>query len=183
MVSGLSSRVGAGAPLRPDDPEYIDALVFLMTEAELLDGDELDTWLSLLAPEVDYVMPVQTSRLREDPGAGPAGSFHIQEDRASLELRVKRLMESTAAWSANPPPRTRRFVSNVRVRRTESAELAVSSYLLLLRSRHDEEAYELMSAERKDLLARTNDRGLELRRREITIDQTRLGVAHLPIPF
>jgi len=181
MVSDPSSRTGT--LLRPDDPEHVDVLMFLVGEAELLDSNDLNTWLSLLAPQISYTMPVQTSRLREDPGSGPPGSYHFQEDRATLELRVKRLLESGSVWSANPVPRTRRFVSNVRVRRTEGGELHVSSYLLLLRSRHDQESHDLISAERSDLLARRPDGDLELASREITVDQTRLGVSYLPIPL
>jgi len=183
MVSDLPSDRRTGTLLRPDDTEHIDALMFLMAEAELLDANDLNGWLDLVAAEVTYTMPVQTSRLSEDPRSGPSGSYHFQEDRATLELRVKRLLESDSVWSANPVPRTRRFVSNVRVRRTEGGELHVSSYLLLLRTRHDQESHELISAERRDLLGRNPAGSLELGVREITIDQTRLGVSYLPIPL
>jgi 3-phenylpropionate/cinnamic acid dioxygenase small subunit len=173
--------VGIASRVRHDDPAYVDALMFLIGEAELLDADDLTGWLELLAPELDYVMPVQTTRPREDPGT--SRSFHLREDRASLELRVRRRLESSAAWSENPTPRTRRFVSNVRVRRTDGTGLRVSSYLLLLRSRQDLVSFDLISAERSDLLVRDATGGLLLRSREITIDQARLGVANLPIPL
>jgi 3-phenylpropionate/cinnamic acid dioxygenase small subunit len=182
-MDDLASRSRTGALVRPDDPEHVDAFMFLVAEAELLDANDLAGWLSLLASEVVYTVPVQTTRLREDPASGPARSFHLNEDRASLELRVKRFLESNAVWSANPPPRIRRFVSNVRVRRTERADLQVSSYLLLLRSRHDQDSYDFISAERKDLLGRNAEGDLELRCREITVDQARLGLASLPVPF
>jgi 3-phenylpropionate/cinnamic acid dioxygenase small subunit len=169
--------------VRHDDPRHIDAVMFLIEEAELLDADDLEAWLGLLAPELTYVMPVRESRLREDLVKAPTTSFHFKEDRASLELRVKRLVHSFAAWSANPGPRTRRFVSNVRVREAEGGELLASSYLLLLRSHHDDERYELLTAERSDRLGRSPTGALELRSREIAIDQTRLSVASLPIPF
>jgi 3-phenylpropionate/cinnamic acid dioxygenase small subunit len=181
MVSGSSSS--SGTLLRSDDPEYVDVLMFLIAEAEYLDANDLSAWLSLLAPEVSYAMPVQTSRLREDPGSGSSRSFHFKEDRATLELRVKRLLDGTSVWASNPAPRTRRFISNVRVRRTESEGLWASSYLLLLRSRHDHESYELISGERKDLLVRGASGELTLRNREITVDQTRLNVASLPVPL
>ena len=124
-MSGSSSS--SGALLRADDPEYIDVLMFLIAEAEFLDANDLNAWLSLLAPEVSYAMPVQASRLRENRGSGSSRSFHFKEDRATLELRVKRVLEGRSAWSANPVPRTRRFISNVRVRRTENEELHASS--------------------------------------------------------
>jgi 3-phenylpropionate/cinnamic acid dioxygenase small subunit len=182
VVIDLTNDAAAGPLLRHDDPEHVDALMFLIAEAELLDTGDLAGWLSLMASEVTYSMPVQTSRLSEDPASGAAGSFHFKEDRVSLELRVKRLLESPSAWSENPAPRTRRFVSNVRVRRVEGS-LRVSSYLLLLRSRHDQEQYELVSAERIDRLGRNAEGALELASRMIIVDQTRLGVASLPVPF
>jgi 3-phenylpropionate/cinnamic acid dioxygenase small subunit len=157
--------------------------MFLMAEAELLDSNDLDAWLTMLAPEVSYAMPVRTARLNEDPGPGATDACHFSEDRASLELRVRRRLESNAVWSENPAPRTRRFVSNVRVRRTGPAELTASSYLLLLRSRHDLENYDLISAERTDRLARNDSGALVLCEREIVVDQARLGVANLPIPL
>lgn len=183
MVSETADGIGTRMPLRPDDSDYVDAFMFLVAEAELLDANDLTGWLALLAPEVVYTMPVQTTRLREHPGSGPSRSFHFNEDRASLDLRVKRRLESNSVWSENPASRTRRFVSNVRVRRADSACLQVSSYLLLMRSRHDQDSYELISAERIDLLGRGDDGLLRLRSREITVDQARLGVASLPIPL
>jgi ethylbenzene dioxygenase beta subunit len=169
--------------LRPDDPEHVDVLMFLMAEAELLDTNDLSAWLDLLAPEIVYTMPVQVSRLNEDPAPGASGSFHINEDRATLELRVRRLLESNSVWSANPLPRIRRFVSNIRVRREAGGLLRSSSYLLLLRSRPDVESYEFISAERSDLLGRSQAGKLELHSREITVDQTRMGLSFLPIPL
>ena len=59
-----------------------------------MDAGDLVGWLSLIAPEVTYSMPVQASRLREGPGTGTIGSFYFKENRASLELRIKRLVGS-----------------------------------------------------------------------------------------
>lgn len=171
------------APLvRPGEPDHVDALLFLVGEAELADGGELREWLQLLAAEVDYSMPVRTTRMRSGPVEPPATSFLLREDRASLELRVRRLVDSDSVWSENPPARVRRFVSNVRVRRT-AAGLAVGSYLLLLRSRADRDTYEILSADRNDLLVRDAEGALRLAAREITIDQSRLGMANLPFPI
>lgn len=183
VVSSTTRSIRGADLVRPDDPDYLDALIFLMAEAEILDAADLVGWLSFLAPEIVYTVPVQTTRLRENPATGSAASFHLNEDRGSLEFRVKRLVESNAAWAENPASRTRRFVSNVRVRRTEGTELRVSSYLLLMRSRHDRDTYDLISAERNDLLGRTEEGELELRNRQVTVDQARLGIAPIPFPL
>ena len=182
-MSNIASRMQAAGFLRPDDPEHIDVLMFLMGEAELLDAHDLHGWLSMLTADVVYQVPVQTTRLREDADHDARRSFHSNDDRPSLEFRVKRILESNSAWSENPVSRTRRFVSNVRVRRGDASDLQVSSYLLLLRSRHDRENYDMISAERRDTLVRNSVGDLELRAREVTVDQARMGISPLPFPL
>jgi 3-phenylpropionate/cinnamic acid dioxygenase small subunit len=171
-----------GELVRPTDPDHVDALLFLVAEAEVLDAGDFAGWLGLLAPDVSYRVPVQTTRLRSD-AAGSARMYHHEEDRASLEFRVKRIVEADTSWAYNPASRTRRLVSNVRVRRTDGAELRVSSYVLFLRSRHDRDTYELLTGERNDVLGRTAEGRLELRAREVTVDQARMGAAGLPFPL
>jgi ethylbenzene dioxygenase beta subunit len=183
MVSKKSSAVRAADLLRPNDPDHMDALMFLTVEAELLDAGDLLGWLDLLAPELSYLVPVQPTRLRGETAAGPERSFHRNEDRASIEFRLKRILESDSAWAYNPSSRNRRFVSNLRVRRGEGSDLQVSSYLLLMRSRSDREAFEFITAERSDLVGRDEDGSLELRSRKITVDQARLGMSSLPFPL
>lgn len=174
--------VNTTALLPSNDPDHVDALLFLIGEAEAADAGEYARWLEFVAAEVDYAMPVRTTRNRANPAAEPARSFLMKETRSSLELRVKRLLESDSVWSENPASRIRRFVSNVRVRRTAGG-LVVGSYLLLLRSRSDHDTYEILSADRRDVLVRDDTGALRLTAREITIDQSRLGMANLPFPI
>ncbi len=171
------------APLLPSsDSDHVDALLFLIGEAEVADTGDYAAWLEFMATEVQYSMPVRTTRNRVNPDVAPARSFLLKEDRASLTLRVKRLLESDSVWSENPASRVRRFVSNIRVRRADDG-LVVGSYLLLLRSRSDRDTYEILSADRRDLLVRDSTGTLRLAAREITIDQSRLGMANLPFPI
>lgn len=176
------TEIRQGELVRPTDPDHVDALLFLMAEAEVLDAGDFSGWLALLASDVTYKVPVQTTRLRSD-ASGSARTYHHEEDRASLEFRVKRIVEADTSWAYNPASRTRRFVSNVRVRRTGGTDLHVSSYVLFLRSRHDRDTYELLTGERNDVLGRTAEGQLELRAREVTVDQARVGVAGLPFPL
>jgi phthalate 3,4-dioxygenase beta subunit len=183
MVSTQGAPHGTGTRLRHDDPEYIDVCMFLLDEAALMDDFDLEGWLALLASEVTYAMPVQLTRQRSDAEAAHGVSYLFQENRSSLELRAKRLLGSDSAWSESPPSRMRRFVSNVRVWRQDSGDLQVHSYELALRSRGDRQDFAIMSAARDDLLVRDGDGSLKMRRREITIDQSRLGWRNLPLPF
>ncbi|HET6951290.1 MAG TPA: aromatic-ring-hydroxylating dioxygenase subunit beta [Acidimicrobiales bacterium] len=182
-MTEVTSRGRMASFVRPGDPDHVDALLFLLAEAEVLDAADFVAWLDLLAPEVRYAVPVRTSRLRSDAARPTTPSYHLEEDRSSLEFRVRRIVDSDASWAYNPHSRTRRFVSNVRVRRTEGADLRVSSYVLLLRSRHDRDGYDIVTGERHDLLGRRSDGDLELRAREVVLDQARLGVAGMPFPI
>lgn len=182
-MSDTATQGQARGLVRPGDPDHVDALLFLLAEAETLDAADFAGWLALLAPDVTYKVPVQTTRLRGDAVSDPPRSYHLEEDRSSLEFRVKRIVEADTSWAYNPRSRTRRFVSNVRVRRTEGTDLRVSSYVLFLRTRHDQQTYELLSGERNDVLSRTADGQLELRAREVTLDQASVGVAGMPFPL
>jgi 3-phenylpropionate/cinnamic acid dioxygenase small subunit len=169
--------------LRRDHPDHIDAHMFLDEEAELLDDHDLATWMTLLSPELTYVMPVQPTRSSGRPQPGETRGYLVHEDIRSLGLRVHRLLNSESVWAENPPSRTRRFVSNVRVRPADDGMLHVRSYQLLLRSRGDATEMDLISSERDDVLERGDDGRLRLRSRTVTVDQARLGARGLPVPL
>jgi 3-phenylpropionate/cinnamic acid dioxygenase small subunit len=105
---------------------------------------------------------------------------HFLDDRHTLELRVKRL-KTEHAWAEDPPSRTRRFISNVRIKSGESQdEVEVRSYLLLYRNRGNDSDADLISAERQDVWRRSAD-GWKLGKRLILIDQGILGTKNLGI--
>jgi len=105
---------------------------------------------------------------------------HFSENHRTLELRVKRL-GTNFAWAQNPPSRTRRIVSNVRIEPTATeSEVIVRSYFLLYRSRGSSTQVELVSGERRDLLRRV-DGMWKLAKRLIIVDQSTLGTRNLAI--
>jgi 3-phenylpropionate/cinnamic acid dioxygenase small subunit len=91
-------------------------------------------------------------------------------------------MATTASpWAENPVSRTRRFITNIRVHHTGvDNEYKVTSSILLVRSRYDEDKLGLLSAERIDVIRRT-DEGLRIARRDILADQATLGLANLAV--
>ena len=123
-----------------DAATHHDVATWLTWEAQLLDERRLREWLSLLADDIRYRMPVT----RHD-GTGdrrPAGGAmdHFDEDRYSLGKRVERL-EGEHAWTEDPPSRHARFVSNVRVAPIDGTDdVEARSYVLLYRSRGDDRA-------------------------------------------
>ncbi len=159
---------------------YDQVVEFLYYEAELLDGGRFTDWLTLMTDDVSYSMPVRLNREKSDKPTFSDAMGYFSEDRETLRLRVERL-KTDFAWAEDPPSRTRRFVSNVRVAAGEQdGEVAVRSYLLVYRNRGDVADVDLISAERHDLLVRADD-GWRLKKRMIMVDQANLGTKNLAI--
>jgi 3-phenylpropionate/cinnamic acid dioxygenase small subunit len=153
---------------------------FLIAEARLLDHNQYSRWATLLAEDLHYRMPVRrTVRRRDGLGYDPVMT-HFDDDHPSMSLRIRRL-EGDNAWSEDPPSRTRRFVSNVQVFTTDAPdEFEVESYVLLTRSAKDDTHFDLVPAERHDLI-RLTATGFQLARRTIYIDQTRVGTPNFAV--
>ena len=170
-----------GRLLRPSCELHADVTMWLNQEAELLDRQEFTAWLERLAPDIRYVMPVRATVHRMDGSGVFRTNHHLDETYGTLGTRVRRLVEATN-YAEDPPSRTRRFVTNIRVFEPDGNDVAASSYLLLLRSRGETDRLELLSCERNDLFHQT-DAGLRLAAREIIVDQSTLGVVHLGVPL
>jgi phthalate 3,4-dioxygenase subunit beta len=169
-----------GPSLAFDDPRHLLAHRWLVEEAYVLDRQEYDEWLALLADDIHYFMPI---RVTTAAGAGydtARRMAHFDEDRYSLGRRVARF-RTEHAWTEDPPSRIRHHLSNVRTFATGSdAELVVESAVLLFRSRGDVNEPSLVSAGRTDLLRRTDDRWL-LARRHIAVDESVLRTQNLAL--
>lgn len=171
---------GASGPAAGDHLQR-EVEQFLFREAELLDSGRLPEWLDLLTDDVDYRIPVRITRERaETDQQFSDSSFHMVEDRGSLGTRVARF-STESAWSENPPSRTRRFVSNVRLGPAESevATLEVTSNLLLFWARENF-APVLLAGERHDRLRREAS-AWKLARRTVLLDHTTLPVPNLAV--
>lgn len=158
---------------------------FLYHEARLLDDRRVSEWFDLVTEDIDYRVPVRTTRERSADSEFSDQAYHLKEDYGSLRVRINRL-ENDFAWSENPPSRTRRFVSNVTVMgmRTEHTdrEIDVRSNLLVHRVQEDETSPDLLSAERRDTLRRTDDGdGFRLAARTVLLDHTVLPTDSLSI--
>jgi 3-phenylpropionate/cinnamic acid dioxygenase small subunit len=163
-----------------DVTTFVEIQQWLTHEAELLDRRDLRAWLALLDPEIHYRMPVPVTTERRSADHVPLGAMdHFDEDLYSLEKRVSRL-EGNHAWTEDPPSRTRRFVTNVRVNAIDANEVEALSYLLLYRSRGDVRPADLLSAERADRLRRRGD-GWSLVSRHVTVDDAVLRMQNLAV--
>jgi 3-phenylpropionate/cinnamic acid dioxygenase small subunit len=171
-----------GARVHLGTPTYNRIVEFLYDEAALLDQIKLKEWSALLAPDLLYTAPLRETRGMAHQAATYVRTMqHFHDDWRSMMGRVMRLTGTKSAWAEDPPSRTRRLVTNVRVNETEKAdEFAVVSYLLVTRSRFNFDEFDLISCERHDLLRRDGE-SFKLARREILLDQAVLGTPNLAI--
>ncbi|MGH7857006.1 MAG: aromatic-ring-hydroxylating dioxygenase subunit beta, partial [Candidatus Binatia bacterium] len=97
----------------------------------------------------------------------------------TLRMKATRLAVTPSSWAENPPSRTRRFVTNVRVHEgNASGEYDVTSSILLVRNRYDETHLEIISGRRADVIRRVGD-GWKIARRTIYLDQATLSAQNL----
>lgn len=153
---------------------------FLFSEAESLDARDLERWLEMLDPAVEYSVPTRSTREARS-GSSPFSddSFYMQENFGSLRARIHRF-QSEHAWSENPPTITRRFVTNVRVNPGAlDDQLVVRSNVMLSWTR--DTAHRLLSAERHDLLSRSDTRDPRLLKRLVLLDHITLPLPNLGI--
>jgi 3-phenylpropionate/cinnamic acid dioxygenase small subunit len=171
VAQAAQSRVGFA------DPVYAEIMDFLTEEAALLDRDRFVEWVDLLAEDISYTIPRRQTRHVKD-GRGLDEDSGMPANLEGLRLLAER-NSRPGIYDRDPPPRFRRFVTNVKVQRTDKEnEYAVDSYELMLRTKQDEPTYDFISAERRDVLRRTDD-GVELVRRRVIFDQTVLST---PLP-
>lgn len=156
---------------------------FLYDEAALLDDRRFSAWLALLDPELEYWMPVRSTRALGDEAneftkLGETAFF--DDDKASMEQRVTKLTTGFA-WSEDPPSRTRHNVSNVRVLDRGNGLIRIACNFLVVRTRlaNDED---LWSGRREDTL-RPNDRGFTIVKRHLFLDHVSLDAKNLSIFF
>jgi 3-phenylpropionate/cinnamic acid dioxygenase small subunit len=159
--------------------QHFEVTGFLTEEAEVLDAGRYRDWLDLLTEEVSYRMPVRVTAAHSLSDSLLDEMDHFREDRYSLEKRVQRF-ETDHAWTEDPPSRTRRFVTNVRVWEGADGDLLVKSYLLLFRSRGDMRTPDWVSSERTDVLRRVDGR-LLIASRLIAVDESVLRTQNLAV--
>jgi len=183
-TSPLGTRASAteavGNSLSFDDPRHLLAHRWLVEEAYVLDHQDYDAWLDMLAADIHYYMPI---RVTTALGAGydtAKRMAHFDEDKYSLSRRVARFA-TEHAWTEDPPSRIRHHLSNIRTFATDqSNELVVDSAVLLFRSRGDVREPSIISAGRRDLLRKDGESWL-LARRHILVDESVLRAQNLAV--
>lgn len=99
-------------------------------EAALLDAWRLQEWLDLLTEDVTYEVPAT-----DIPDGDPKRTLFLIADNAErLHSRVRQLL-GKSAWAENPPSRTRRLITNVRLLEVTDETLRVTANFAVYRIR------------------------------------------------
>src|SRR5271163_1389644 len=108
---------------------YNEVLEFLYDEAGILDQQKFDDWAAILAEDLSYTAPLRITRQGPDRlNTIVRTTLHFDDDHSSIMARLERL-GTKSAWAEDPPSRTRRLTTNVRVWETaKPEELEVESY-------------------------------------------------------
>jgi 3-phenylpropionate/cinnamic acid dioxygenase small subunit len=153
---------------------------WLYDEAQLLDDIEFDDWFDLMHSSLRYQMPVRVNKEGVERPDYSTAMFTFNDDIELLKLRVDRL-KTDYAWAEIPPSRTRRFVSNVRVKDyVEGEKAVVKSYLLIYRSRSTDIQHDLISGERNDEFIFEEGKW-KLSKRIFIVDQSTINTRNLAI--
>jgi biphenyl 2,3-dioxygenase beta subunit len=152
---------------------------FLYDEAALLDAHRYEDWLALFADDATYFMPIRRTRMareldREFTRPGEMAFFN--DTKPLLQGRVAKLATGRS-WSEDPPSRTRRLVTNVRVVLDDGAELTVESNFLLYRTRLSSQEDRWIGS-RRDVLRRVGG-SFRIAARTIFLEETVLLARNL----
>jgi biphenyl 2,3-dioxygenase beta subunit len=145
---------------------------FYYEEAAMLDERRYRDWLALFTDDAHYWMPIRRTTTAKETGgefSSPDGMAYFDDDRATLEIRVRKL-ESGYSWSEDPPSRTRRFITNVRVLADLGHELTVECNFHLYRTRLESDVDSWIGL-RRDVLRRVGG-SFRIAGRKIFLDQT-----------
>lgn len=156
---------------------------FLYLEAELLDDRRLREWLELFTDDLRYWMPIRHNTLGraenlDEELSQPGESYYFDDTKKSLQIRVDRLYAKNA-WAEMPPSRTRRLISNIRVKKDDGHEIDVHANFLVYRTRMEKDQ-DIFVGTRRDLLRRIND-DLKIARRTIILDQAVLAAKNISV--
>ncbi len=150
---------------------------FLYVEAELLDERRFEEWLSLFSDSVTYRMPIRPNVMSSDDGLAIGSDddvSHVDDDKEYLRARIKRI-RSGLAWSEQPPARTRRLVSNVRIYADGGQEhLHVRSNFICYFDQHEGEST-IFAGEHRDTLVASGDTFI-IEKRLVVLDQSVLSM-------
>jgi 3-phenylpropionate/cinnamic acid dioxygenase small subunit len=156
---------------------------FLYAEAQLLDDHRFTEWIELFTEDAHYWMPsrnTRTNRERANEIAARGEGAHVDDDMVRLRGRIRR-STSGLAWSEEPPSRTRRLLSNVRIQQRDGGLLDVRLNFWVYRSRL-ERHQDWFVGERFDVLVPDNGPyGYLIGDRKIVLEQSTILAPNISV--
>ena len=152
---------------------------FYYDEAALLDAHRYEEWVACFSDDTHYFVPIRRTKSRRelaDEFTQPGEMAFFDETKVHLEGRVKKLLTGRS-WSEDPPSRTRRLITNVRVTNDDGDELTVESNFHIYRTRLKSEEDSWIGS-RHDTLRRVDDT-FQIVRRFVYLEQTVLLARNL----
>ena len=159
---------------------------FLLHETGLLDAYRFKEWLTVVADDFTYVVPVPHTPADSKISSWDENVLILDENKQSLaNLWFKRLEPASFAhaWGENPKQRVRRFVSNTLVSVGDDPDSFVATSNVLLSFARQSDPVTLVSAGRIDFVRRVDGSSFKLARRVVHLDQTVLSITHLRLIF
>ena len=162
---------------------------FLHREAEMLDERRYEEWLSLLADDVRYWMPmrrnVKFGELEREFTREGLDVNWFDEGKETLTRRVNQILTGVH-WAEEPLSRICHMISNVQILDATPSvaapsEVTVKCRFLIYRNRVETET-DILVGKREDTLRRVNG-AFQIRRRKIVLDQNVLLSKNLTFFF
>jgi 3-phenylpropionate/cinnamic acid dioxygenase small subunit len=157
--------------LPASDSDYRRLCELLYREADLLAGQDYETWLTWLAPQLHYRIPLQVFQQRGAQRSYGGDPAWLDETLDSITIRAKQLLNPLSN-AERVPSFMRYFVTNIFVDQNNDG-FAVASQVLLIRVRANNPAPFFLSGRRQDQWVESDGR-LLLSDREVTLDMPRI---------
>jgi biphenyl 2,3-dioxygenase beta subunit len=145
---------------------------FLYDEAALLDAHRYEDWLALFSEDTSYFVPIRRTRMRSELDrefTEPGEMAFFNDNKMLLAGRVTKLATGRS-WAEDPPSRTRRLITNVRLLDDDGHELMVASNFMLYRTRLNSQE-DTWVGSRRDTLRRVAGT-FEIAARVVYLEQT-----------
>jgi 3-phenylpropionate/cinnamic acid dioxygenase small subunit len=175
-VSVAEKTSDIGARISASDPVHGQIVDFLTDEAYILDDNRHMEWADrYVTDDVVYVSHRRKTVYRAQGNGIKLAAGEFNDTKRTLILRARRNTEIPSAFDRDPEPRICRLIGNIVVHETDKPdEYAVRSRIVLYRNRFDDTTYDMITANRSDLIRFTAE-GPKLARREILPDIARPG--------
>jgi 3-phenylpropionate/cinnamic acid dioxygenase small subunit len=146
---------------------------FLFREARLLDERKLSEWLTLLAEEIHYFMPIRRNIKFGDwdmEFSDPESEIsYFDEGKDILTGRVRQI-NTGVHWAEEPVSRFEHLITNVEILDIQGDQVRVASKFFCYQNRLQDEVQTFVGR-RYDLLRRDPETGFKILKREILLAQ------------